>query len=302
MSASTFIRRIRSVPWVGIRPVLFLLAFGAWLGLARTTVAQSDAASADPFESAVAAEPVKDAAPTAEPKVIQPAESIAAQSAFFDPFEMSTPIDTAAYFPESTGIAPQHELVFLQTPSSESPAPSATPVPSAPAVPDGENDTKKPASTDPCAAMVDKPMCVLGINILLPSGLLPKDHAALCWAERNTMDASYLLSRCWPVLPYFWDAPCLCYRPLYFEETNLERHGYGCCKCIQPVVSAAHFFGTVPALPYCMADHCPCECEYTLGHYRPGSCPPWRCNWPSCKPIAAAAEAGVMTGLIFAIP
>ena len=77
-----------------------------------------------------------------------------------------------------------------------------------------------------------------------------------------------------------------CHRPLYFEEINLERYGYGCGWCLQPGASAAHFFGTVPALPYLMTVDCPHECIYTLGHYRPGSCPPWRAtgrpatHWP----------------------
>jgi hypothetical protein len=108
--------------------------------------------------------------------------------------------------------------------------------------------------------------------------------------------------RCWPASTYQWDATCLCYKPLYFEEINLERYGYGCCACLQPAASAAHFFGTVPALPYLIAADSPCECKYTLGHYRPGSCPPLRYHWPPCDPLAAAAEGGVLTGLIFLIP
>jgi hypothetical protein len=145
-------------------------------------------------------------------------------------------------------------------------------------------------------------MSALGIYIGLPTGQLPTDYAAACWESINQSGGPTVADRCWPGFVYQWDATSLCHRPLYFEEINLERHGYGCCACLQPLASAAHFFGTVPALPYCMAVDCPCECVYTLGHYRPGSCPPWRCHWPPCDPLAAAAEGGVLTGMIFLIP
>jgi hypothetical protein len=149
---------------------------------------------------------------------------------------------------------------------------------------------------------VEKPLNALGIYIGLPSGDLPADHAAACWASVNQTSGPLAGARLWPGYVYHWDATSLCYRPLYFEEINLERYGYGCCACLQPAASAAHFFATVPALPYCMAVDCPCECVYTLGHYRPGSCQPWRRHWPPCDPLAAAAEGGVLTGMIFLIP
>ena len=73
-------------------------------------------------------------------------------------------------------------------------------------------------------------------------------------------------------------------------------------RMLAAAASAAHFFGTVPALPYCMAVDCPCECVYTLGHYRPGSCPPWRWHWPPCEIPAIATEAAVLAGLILIFP
>jgi hypothetical protein len=94
----------------------------------------------------------------------------------------------------------------------------------------------------------------------------------------------------------------MAHRPLYFEEINLERYGYGCHDCLQPFASAAHFFATVPALPYCIGANCPGECQYTLGHYRPGSCPPWRCHRPPVSALGALAEGGVWTGMVFLIP
>lgn len=157
-------------------------------------------------------------------------------------------------------------------------------------------------SKNPCAAMDEKPLGELGIGIALPEGKLPDDFATACWNQLNTSPGPLTALRCWSSFVYNWNATCLCHRPLYFEQINLERHGYGCCESLQPLASAAHFFATVPALPYCMAVECPCECVYTLGHYRPGSCPPWRHHWPPCSPLAAAAEGGVWTGMIFLIP
>jgi hypothetical protein len=164
-------------------------------------------------------------------------------------------------------------------------------------------DVKQQAtSKDLCAAAAEKPFFELGIGIALPAGRLPTDHAATCWELVNATAGPLAGSRCWSDFGYQWDATCFSHRPLYFEEINLERYGYGCNACLQPAASAAHFFGTVPALPYLVAIDCPHECVYTLGHYRPGSCPPWRHHWPPCDGLAAAAEAGVLTGMIFLIP
>jgi hypothetical protein len=149
--------------------------------------------------------------------------------------------------------------------------------------------------------MAEKPMYELDIGIELDDGPLPADHAAACWESINA-NGPPTTTRCWAEFCYLWDASCFFHRPLYFEEINLERYGYGCGDCLQPGVSAAHFFGSVTALPYLMTVDCPHECEYTLGHYRPGSCPPWRHHWPPCDGLATAAEAGVLTGLIFLIP
>ena len=93
----------------------------------------------------------------------------------------------------------------------------------------------------------------------------------------------------------------MCHRPLYFEEIYLERHGYN-FGCAQPLVSAAHFFGRIPVLPYMMVVDRPCDCIYTLGHYRPGSCAPFRYHVAPLRAKAGLVEAGVVTGLVFLVP
>jgi hypothetical protein len=204
---------------------------------------------------------------------------------------LSAPIDADAYLTRQPQIAPRQ--VNFQSPAA------GTPQPISPLIVEPPAAMPKPATpAEPCAAAAEKPLGQLGIDIALPSGQLPADLGAVCLASLNTSPAI----RSWPTYCYQWDATCLYHRPLYFEEINLERYGYGCGCCLQPAASAAHFFATVPALPYCIAVECPHECVYTLGHYRPGSCPPWRWHWPPCDWLAASSEAGVLTGMIFLIP
>jgi len=190
---------------------------------------------------------------------------------------------------------------------------STTPTNQSPFADDATNDlktqqapSKSPTITnDPCAAVPVKPFTELGINIAQPAGKLPADLAATCWEQINHNDGSNAASRAWPLFVYQWEATCLCYQPLYFEEANLERYGYQCgdrcccpCECcVQPFASAAHFFGTVPLLPYCMAADCPGNCNYTLGNYRPGNCNPLRWQWPPFEPLAAVAYGGFWVGM-----
>jgi hypothetical protein len=207
----------------------------------------------------------------------------------------------------SPSILPPQRTESINSPTgSQLPAGTTAPQPLPPPV--GATQAPK----DPCAAVSSKPLNQLGINIAEPAGKLPTNLAAPCWDQINTQ-GNASASRCWTVFSYNWEASCFCHNPLYFEEVNLERYGYQCgdrsccCSCgreccLQPAVSAAHFFGTIPALPYCIAAECPCDCVYTLGHYRPGDCNPWRYNWPPCDPWAGLAAGGFWVGMIAAFP
>jgi hypothetical protein len=64
------------------------------------------------------------------------------------------------------------------------------------------------------------------------------------------------------------------YRPLYFEEVNLER--YGNQLPLQNFASAAHFFTSAALLPYKIGSQSPKCCISTLGYERPGDCVPYR--------------------------
>jgi len=100
---------------------------------------------------------------------------------------------------------------------------------------------------------------------------------------------------------YTWAAPAMFHHPLYFEQVNLERYGQGHHHAVQPVLSAAHFFATIPKLPYHVATAPPSEKVYTLGHYRPGDCAPYqwhrtRFSWKGVfvQGLASAGSAVVV--------
>jgi len=145
------------------------------------------------------------------------------------------------------------------------------------------------------------PMAALGVDIGLPEGKLPRDFATER-AQQLATPAGAALVRGWPVLEYHWAASGARSFPLYFEEVNAERYGYTCSYTFQPVISAAHFFGTIPYLPYLMAADCPRECTYALGHYRPGNCNPWRAHSFPLDGKAAGVEGAAVAGLIFLLP
>jgi hypothetical protein len=141
--------------------------------------------------------------------------------------------------------------------------------------------------TDACAEM--RPITAVNTNIGVKTGgnERPEDVAAVCHPAQH--EPLYTMTgRPWSPVCYFWKAPVLAYGPLYFEETNLERYGYSekYLRGVQPLVSSAHFFGTVAATPYLLLAEPPCECVYTLGEYRPGSCVPFQWNYPYFSPCA----------------
>jgi len=145
------------------------------------------------------------------------------------------------------------------------------------------------------------PLSVVSVSIALPAGELPANAAAECAAQAApTGDAR--LAGAWAVTEHHWSATFLRHRPLYFEEINAERYGYTVSYTLQPVISAARFFATIPALPYKMAIDRPRDCIYTLGHYRPGSCAPRRWNRLPWKLSAGVVEAGFIAGMILLIP
>ena len=92
-----------------------------------------------------------------------------------------------------------------------------------------------------------------------------------------------------------WKASALCTKAAYFEDVQLERNGHSVCPALEPVLSGARFFLTVPVLPYKMGLTPPSECVYTLGHYRVGNCAPHMLD-PLPISIRAALFEGAAIG------
>lgn len=82
----------------------------------------------------------------------------------------------------------------------------------------------------------------------------------------------------------------------------MERYGHTWGPAVQPIISGAHFFATVPLLPYKMGMEPPWECVYPLGYYRPGSCAPFTLGPVPLSARGAAVEAAAVTGAVFIIP
>jgi hypothetical protein len=135
-----------------------------------------------------------------------------------------------------------------------------------------------------------------------PAGeLLPEDNTASLVAAKETV---YFRSEvCGADLehPFYVASPAFCHRPLYFEECCLERYGQT-CGVFQPLISAAHFYGTLPALPYKLVVDCPCDCVRAVGPYGPCADGPCQKKCPPLRFDAAMVEAGVVAGLILLIP
>lgn len=99
-----------------------------------------------------------------------------------------------------------------------------------------------------------------------------------------------------------WSAANTFSYPRYFEDRMLERHGHQRFGLFQPLASGARFFATVPMLPYLMKISPPCECEYSMGFYRSGSCAPKLLQRPPFDAHAAVVEAAAIAGGIVAFP
>jgi hypothetical protein len=109
-------------------------------------------------------------------------------------------------------------------------------------------------------------------------------------------------ARLWESTTYTWRASALCHKPLYFEQVHLERYGHSWGPYVDPVISAAHFFGSIPLLPYKMGLEPPHECIYTLGYYRPGNCAPYLLDPIPISPRGALFQAGAVVGAGAIVP
>lgn len=129
------------------------------------------------------------------------------------------------------------------------------------------------------------------------SGKAGSDYPCECRLEGETFEP-----RQFATTMFTWKAAGYCHKPLYFEHWNLERYGHSHGFAADSVCSAAHFFATLPALPYKMGVELPWECVYPLGYYRPGSCAPWTVPAMPISARGLAIQAATVTGIVFIVP
>jgi hypothetical protein len=146
-----------------------------------------------------------------------------------------------------------------------------------------------------------KPIGTLTAGLGGDGGQQPVDYATAHFASSGEVGHPMGFSRADHELLKQWEASGLCYRGLLFEEVNLERHGYS-IGVFQPMLSAAHFFGRVPALPYLAFAEKARMCRAPLGHYRPGSRSAYELYLPPLSARGGLAEAVTAVGLFYAIP
>jgi len=108
--------------------------------------------------------------------------------------------------------------------------------------------------------------------------------------------------RAWSPTCFQRNASMLCTSAAYFEHVAVERYGHSWGPFLQPIMSAAHFYGSVVFLPYKMGLTPPTECVYTIGHYRPGSCVPFMIDPIPLSLRAGVAQAGAVVGVAHLIP
>ena len=119
--------------------------------------------------------------------------------------------------------------------------------------------------------------------------------------ECNLGDEVYA-GRSFIPMTFTWKASATCHKPLYFEEVQLERYGHTMGPWLQPSFSAAHFFASAVVLPYNMGVHPLNECQYPLGHYRPGDCAPWLLPAVPISARGALMQTGAVLGGIYVLP
>jgi hypothetical protein len=137
-----------------------------------------------------------------------------------------------------------------------------------------------------------------GIDLDIRVGGRPgNDYPCECRLEGDTYEPRRFAST-----TFTWKAAGYCHKPLYFEDWALERYGHSHGGLADPFVSAAHFFVTLPVLPYKMGVELPWECVYPLGYYRPGSCAPWTVPAVPISLRGFAVEAATITGIVFLVP
>jgi hypothetical protein len=169
-----------------------------------------------------------------------------------------------------------------------------------------KQDPEKPKMAEKGPARKGGPRAITEIN---PFQTEETDSDIRAFAKERLADyglesrgqESYAM-RLFPTTPLDWEASNFYHYPLYFEDIGLERYGHCYGPVLQPLVSIGKFGVQTIGLPYQMTIDPICCPKYTLGYYNPGECAPKLCYQIPWNLKAAAVQAGVVTGLVFALP
>jgi hypothetical protein len=147
-----------------------------------------------------------------------------------------------------------------------------------------------------------RPLTEIPIKDSRDSGRYPVDLSTEIPAAAGENAGVGALRQPWSASRLEWAAAELVHQPLYFDDEPLERYGQSVCPLVQPVCSAARFFGTLPILPYKVGLDHPYDCVSTLGYYRIGTCAPCTHQTLPFSWKGALLEGGTWVGLIFLLP
>lgn len=135
--------------------------------------------------------------------------------------------------------------------------------------------------------------------------LLPERRAYRKLSQVPVIDHAVGYSREWIPMSYSWEAPQLKYNPLYFEDAQLERYGNEVC-ILQPFLSGARFYATIPTVPYQMMSEGNSLCHevYDFGYERPGSngCVPYTLEVPEFSWTGALTSGAWAYALVVILP
>ena len=198
------------------------------------------------------------------------------------PVEKSPIRQTSATF-QSVKPSPIRQTQYAEAPTADATAQLANPLggTDAPYVDECPDPNDMPSILDVPYKVVPKP------------GLFP---------ERCPLPEDDYVRKAPTPIEFTWKASSLCYKPLYFEDVQLERHGHYCHPLLVPFTARARFWLTIPILPYLMGVYPPNECIYDLGHYRPGDCAPNMLNPIPISLRGGLIQAGAVVGAAAIIP
>lgn len=164
----------------------------------------------------------------------------------------------------------------------------------------------QPETTDSPSILLLRPMSSIGLATSISSISLTGEALPEPFDTAGQLPGSRLVERQYIGAPWSNGHPPrntypICYQPLYFEDPNMERCGHS-CGCLTELMSAVHFAGRIPALPYLIASSPPHDCVRSLPDCPTCSAFGPEAYWPAPSIHASAFQAAATVGLIFLIP